>query len=421
MRGDTLLVARFLPEGPNLTAEVRRNIAVYTAQSSRHVVSCLYLAGGGDNGIQPESLQKTLGIPVRCFDPFTAVEGKGLPEQNRGAFAGAMGLLHVQSSGRRLPINFVSPKQAEVARDPNKRRLTVAAGMAALLLFGVVTYCYSDLAALDNQIDALEVKQKSLDVSLPKFQEEQVRLKELDDWSRSNLCWLDELYNLTALVPKSGTLRAYEIKGSTQPPAKDKPIAQLDLKLGSRDAGGDTVNRYLEKMEADKHYRPATKMYAGDFKDPSFPGQFTAHVDVENQPPDNYQLHVTAASATQPPPWGPRGRSPAEANPPGLARPEHGGWVKYHLPPATETGPKHVGMPSQNRASPIAPKVSSPQLQQFLEQGAQQMPNPGGEIKPTSVDPSEMQRRRQEQREKRLKDSGRPAPASASVKEKGKS
>ena len=49
VRGDTLLLARSLPAGPTLPAEVRRNIATYTAQSPRHVVSGLYLAGNGEN------------------------------------------------------------------------------------------------------------------------------------------------------------------------------------------------------------------------------------------------------------------------------------------------------------------------------------------------------------------------------------
>jgi Tfp pilus assembly PilM family ATPase len=422
VRGDTLLVARSLPEGPNLTAEVRRNIAVYTAQSSRHLVSCLYLAGEGDNGLQPDSLQESLGIPVRCFDPFTGAEGKMLSEPNRGAFAGAVGLLHAQSSGRPLPINFASPKQAAVARDPNKRRLALAAGMAALILFGVATYCYSDLTALDDQIDTLLVQQKTLEAKMPQIKEEEGHLKELNDWSRSNICWLDELYNLTALVPNSSALRAYEIKASTQPPSKDKPIGQLSLKLGSRDAGGETVNRYLEKMGADKHYGTSPKHHIGDMKDPGFPGQFAAQIDVENQPPENYHLHVTAAPATQQSPWGIRTRPVSESNPPGLAKPEHGGKVKYHLAPAPQTGPRPIGRPSPNRVSPMAGSRSSAFNDYMEKMKARQMEMhnavPGYEVKSAPVDQTEVQSQRQEQVKQRYRELGRTPPPAAPAKEK---
>jgi Tfp pilus assembly PilM family ATPase len=419
VRGDTLLVARSLPEGPTLAAEVRRNLAVYTAQSPRHVVSRLYLAGNGDTGTHPERLQETLGIPVRCFDPFMGPAGAVLPEQNRGAFAGAIGLLHSQSNGKPLAINFASPKEPQVARNPNKRRLAVAAGMAALLLVGAVSYCYSQLATLDSQIDALTVQKSQLSTQMPLIEEEEDHLKELNEWSRSNVCWLDELYNLTALVPTTNTLRLYEIKGDTQPQPKDKPVAQMELKLMTRDAG-DIVFAYLDKMAADKHYVPHTHRRSGDLaKDPTFSGQFTALVEVENQPPEKYQQHLTATLAPQLPSRRARTQLVNEANPPGLAKPERGSRVISRQLP-TDTGPR-PNMAGQNYPAQPPPGAGLPATPVMDEIKAQGVQNPPASA---PVQPADLERMRQERREKaiqRLRDSGRTAPATAPAKEKGKS
>ena len=52
------------------------------------------------------------------------------PSQKRGAFIGAVGLLHSQGSRQGLPINFAQPKQPRPPRDPNRKKIIYAAAAA---------------------------------------------------------------------------------------------------------------------------------------------------------------------------------------------------------------------------------------------------------------------------------------------------
>lgn len=304
VHGDTLLVARSLPAGPSLSAEVRRNIAVYTAQSPRHVVSALYLAGNGETTDLQQSLQEALGIPVRSFDPFVGAEGVAVPRQNRGAFAGAVGLLRAQGDGRRLPINFVSPKQPQAARDPNKRRLALAGGIAAFLLIGVASYCYAQLAALDLQLENLQLNELTLiKETMPKIDEEDRRIKELSEWSRGNISWLDELYDLTALFPDLHAMQLFEFQGMLQgrpqgkDAAKDKSVAQMTLTVGTTN-NLDALDGLLNQMGKDKgHYVPRPKEPTHDgTKEPAFPGRYKAQIDLEKRPPEKFNRDLKASS-----------------------------------------------------------------------------------------------------------------------------
>lgn len=371
MRGDTLLLARSLPVGPTLPAEVRRNLAMYTAQSPRHTVSGLYLAGNGETAGLQESLQQALGIPVRSVDPFLGAEDTVLPRQNRGAFAGAVGLLRAQTNGQRLPINFVSPKQPEVARDPNKRRLAVAAGVVAALLIGVVSYCYAQLAALDRQVDNLTAKRLTLETQMPQVDEENNRYKQLSEWCHGNISWLDELYDLTAMWPDLQKMRLLEFRGELKSrlpgkeAAKEKP-AEMTLTFATLD-DYHVVDELLDRMRGDLgHYVPGTRERKHDsLKDPQFNSHFQAPIALDKQPADKFKLSVLKTANTKP------GRiqtvaatrsqsfvgnsGGAPVNRKRVADPQPVSRVKLIAPAVIDEKPK----PGVNRAVP----VKAPQLQ----------------------------------------------------------
>jgi Tfp pilus assembly PilM family ATPase len=348
VRGDTLLVARSLPAGPGLAAEVRRNIVVYSAQSPRHTVSALYLAGNGENGSLQECLQQSLEIPVRSFDPFAGAEGVVQPGQNRGAFAGAVGLLSAQADGSRLPINFAAPKEPEVSRDPNKRRLALAAGMAALVLVGVVSYCYSDLASLDRQINDLTTERTNLDATqMPLVEEKEEHLKELAEWTRGKVSWLDEIYSVTALIPNLRTLQVSEFEGALLPAAKDKPIAKMTLKLLTTNTDGP-IDAFINALAADTGHVPNAPVPSHEKpKESGFSREFTAEIHVEKQHSGQFDHYLPAPSDLQAT-RGNRKRPPLNktiltshpGKASGIATPQKGTMVKYLTPATPDAGSK---------------------------------------------------------------------------------
>jgi Tfp pilus assembly PilM family ATPase len=293
VRDDTILVARSLPAGPALPAEVRRNIAVYTAQSPRHTITALYLAGNGEAAELQESLRQALDIPVRTFDPFLDADVAALPGEGRGAFAGAVGLLRAQAVGPALPINFVSPKKPQAARDPNKRWLTVAAGLAACLLIGVVSYCYAQLAALDGELAYQKSVKESLEKQKPVIDQEVLRLEAYQLWRHGNINWLDELYDLDVLMPDHTKMLLSELVGDAMAVSKEKLFAKLTLKGGT--ITNEDLADLIERMRQDKeHYVPFGKVpghqQQKDF--PAFAMQFTADIQVLHQPPEKYSRHL---------------------------------------------------------------------------------------------------------------------------------
>jgi hypothetical protein len=347
-----------LPAGPTLAAEVRRNIATYTAQSPRHVVSGLYLAGNGENAGLEACLQEALGIPVRSFDPFVGAEETGLPRQNRGAFAGAVGLLRAQGDGRPLPINFLSPKQPKVARDPNKKRLAIGAAIAAVLLIGVVTYCNAQLAGLSRDLENLDLRKLSFQKKEKEIEEVESNFKALNEWRRGNISWLDELYDLTALFPDGHTMPLLEFDGKAQPPtsardtAKNKPAAQMTLTIGPS-ANFQTLGTLLRQMEKDKGH------YLSLGKDTTADGRTKAQIDLEKQPPGKFNRVVQGSSGDRPKPSPIR---PAVSNGASssvsrnrVAIPKKGDMVNIVAgPPAQPAAGRSIG-PAKNEPVPAAP------------------------------------------------------------------
>lgn len=354
VRDHTVLVARSLPAGPTLASEIRRNIAVYTAQSPRHTVSGLFLAGNGENAALQESLQAALEIPVRCFDPFTDAEGVVLPEQSRGVFAGAVGLLRAQGNGHPLPINFASPKQPQAARDPNKRRLALGVGVAALFLIGLIGYCYAQLAALDSEINNWQAATAELASKMP-LQKEKQCFDALSKWSSGNVSWLDELYDLTFLMPPSHTILVSEMTGE-QPLAlgKEKPAIQMTVKGVMKDENVLIKDLIDPMAKESSHYQtgiPETAPQTGnDF--PGFARQFKAQILVKQQSPTSYVRKLPGSSTSlvaervmTKPSVGIRTAAATGSAASRIAAPQFGSNVHYASPPAS--GGADVKVPSR--------------------------------------------------------------------------
>jgi hypothetical protein len=264
-RGESLAFARPVA-GPALSSdaallgEIRRNLAVYAGQAPQHPIRALYVAEADTQTLGvADRLRDTLAIPVFRFDPLA---GEQPPAgATVGSFAGVAGLLHLYGKGKGLPINFVKPREPKPPADPNRRLLVYAGAAAAILILLVGGYGVTKLSQLDREITAKAKEKEELDKDLQaKYDSDERRLAAVDQWLKSEVVWLDEIYNLTARFPDISKVKLTELQGEPnalpppQPgrPAADtegKPIATVKLKGVTTD--DNSVSRLMAELVKD--------------------------------------------------------------------------------------------------------------------------------------------------------------------------
>jgi Tfp pilus assembly PilM family ATPase len=298
LRGERLLLARSFPAGNGVAGEVRRNLIVHAGQSTQDPVRTVYVAGTGEHGALRERLHQMLEIPVHLLDPFGGAERPELPSSDRGIFAGAVGLVYAYADKGRLPVNFAQPKQPSRSRDPNKRRLIAAAIAAAVLLVGTSSVCYSMLAAKDRQLDELAQNNFDLDRQLKPIEEDASRIKALDEWSQTQIAWLDELYDLTERFPDTNAIRVTELNGQVESslrPGKDKHSAKMSLKgiMGSdRRELDKLINRLVQEPNYKTGILEVKRNMGVDVA--RFRQEFKTSIDIDKRPPNQYTRQLPA-------------------------------------------------------------------------------------------------------------------------------
>ncbi len=291
-RGEQLLLARTLATGPALTGEIRRNLAMYASQAAHNPVRALYVAAGDDQEMLRGRLQDLAGFPTHPFDPFAGAESVELPADQRSAFAGAVGLLHLQAQRRPLPINFVQPRQPKPPRDPNRKRILIAVAAGVVLFLGAVGFGYSQLAERDRKLETLFLQKMELDRQLIPIEEEAKRIKALDDWAQSEIVWLEELHDLTARFPDLNTIRLTGLTGNPLTRgAKDKHVAKMTL-TGITTDDYKAIEALMKRLVEERYYDvDAKKVNRNTGVDRfRFRQQFTVPVDIAKRPPDQYVL-----------------------------------------------------------------------------------------------------------------------------------
>src|SRR5262249_49570935 len=150
-------------------------------------------------------------IPVHTLDPFGGVERPELPGQKRGAFIGAVGLVHAQGSKQGLPINFAQPKQPRPPTDPNRKKQIYAAVAVAVVMTVGVAFCWAKLASAAFDLVVKVRENEQLDRRLAADEDNAKRIKAISDWADPGLVVIDELYDLADRISDPATLRVTEI------------------------------------------------------------------------------------------------------------------------------------------------------------------------------------------------------------------
>lgn len=212
-----------------LLGEIRRNLAVYAGQAGQQPVRALYVAEatGPTMGVA-DRLRDTLAVPVYAFDPLSG--STDVPPGPRGGFVGPAGMLHLRARSAEFPINFVQPREPKPPRDPNRRALTWAAGIAAGLVLVVGGIGYLRLSSQERKVKALEAEKKSAQELNDSLAKDDQRNKALDDWLKTDIVWLDELYDLTSTWPDGNKLLLTKLSTKPHPnAARGRFAAYMDL------------------------------------------------------------------------------------------------------------------------------------------------------------------------------------------------
>ena len=284
---------------------MRRNLTVYGAQNPSQPLQALYVAEGEAAGDGWASrLRPALPVPVHTFDPLADVP-TAVPAEAYSRFAGAVGLL-AAAAGPELPINFVTPRQPKPAVDPNRRAIVMAALAFLLLLLAGGGYGYLKLSAADRRLQDLLAQKQGVDEQLAAMEGDAKRLQAVDDWSKKEVVWLDELYDLADRFPSIDQTRVTSLAGTAVVPdkaGKQAASARMEVKLATRSP--DEVAKLLtafdrENTEKAKYYvNPvrATNGQATGANTGGFNQLFTLQTLVNHRPPGEF----TRQSVVPPP------------------------------------------------------------------------------------------------------------------------
>ncbi len=307
-RGPELLFSRVITAGPGANLEdpaaflpeLRRTLAAYAGQFPQLPVRTLLVAGGKSTSGN-EALAQALRLQVRSFDPLAGAEAVGAPVEDRGAFAGALGLLEASSAGK-LPVDFVSPKEATPPRTNARYWVLGIAAAAALLLLGLTALYFLAHAGRNTQIEQLTQTKQQLQKQLAAYGDVEKRYDAISGWSGNEIVMLDELYDVIAIFPDMPKVRITKLswtpdESSAVPtprpgvtakpvalPAQTglKPVGKLQIEAEAESA--EDLDRLRRALENGRHWKLVPDKY-----DSTGPPVWRATYAVFRKEPGEYQ------------------------------------------------------------------------------------------------------------------------------------
>ena len=281
LQGRVPFLARSVTNASNLAAEVRRNLAVHAGQTPQHPVRAVYLAGKGATALR-DRLADVVEVPVYTFDPFAGSEATDLPTADRGTFAGAMGLLHARAAGD-LPIDFVSPRQPRAVGNPNYRLVRMALVASVTLVIGLAVLGRILHASWSAELETINGDRVETDKQLLAVGANRKKLATIDEWDAP--VWLDEMYELNALIPDVNALRVTSLNAEVARSDKARAVAKWTIKgklLKSN--SGKLLDQLVDKLRKENYYSPEAPRVVGD--------DFTLVVFVERRGPSDYSAVI---------------------------------------------------------------------------------------------------------------------------------
>jgi hypothetical protein len=188
---------------PRLLAEIQRTLAVaMVGELEKEDLPgvCVFGAPGEHAAILPR-ISAELGLTATLLNPFDAapLPAELMPE-HPGRFAALLGMAIDEGLGRVPPIDFLRPQRR--SRPRSRHRNLVFAAVAVLVVVAAGGLLVWDkVSAADSENQQLESELRTLKGLLKKAGEQKQLVEAIHEWQSSDICWLDELRDLSLRFP----------------------------------------------------------------------------------------------------------------------------------------------------------------------------------------------------------------------------
>jgi hypothetical protein len=264
LRGDRLLQAQALANGPHLAGEVRRNLAVFQAQHAVNVdlsgPDFLYVFG--DDPAALKALKTGQPLPLAMLDPLKHEPDVAAEAKNPAYFAGAVGLAALWTQGSPRPVNLSAPKRSSAPVSVTRQRLMIYGAAAAVALTFIIAGMAYSLSGKRAQIVQMTQHKSETEKELTDHAQERAELDAYKDWEQSTIPWLDEMYDLTARYPFKPGFRVNQLAASStgsKKSAKEGFVGDITLNGVTRKGEDKNVHDLHSAMARDPHLRPDIK------------------------------------------------------------------------------------------------------------------------------------------------------------------
>ena len=263
-----------------ILAEVSRSVVALGETIPGLRIARVWVLGTGDEDAQLcDALQKRLACDSKSsLDPFTDVpitmDTNELPDE-RGQYAGPLGMVLSQSGASIEAVDFLNPRRAAVRRDLKKlQAVWGAAAVAALIL---VTFGIQQVrqAGLDREIERLQAEKLKLDPLVRAGQPDLELAGSIGDWTERNVHWIDQVREFNRVLGSTDRmyLSEYRVIATTR-----GPVARIHATGFAR---GERDVRLLPQKFADNDYRvnPDYRLVRND-DDSEYPYRFELKIEL---------------------------------------------------------------------------------------------------------------------------------------------
>jgi Tfp pilus assembly PilM family ATPase len=284
------------PEHAPLLAEIRRTVIAVQNQPGGGSIDAVYVCGDTDDQQElVRALEEELSLAGELFRPFSGQQlAAGLrdePPVHAGRYAGLIGALVDEAHGSHA-LDFLHPRQP-VAPQGRRRIAVLAASLCAVLALAGWYAAWSRFSAVDEEIARYARELKDLDTAVKRAVEKETAVAAIEEWSLGNVCWLDELRDLSVRFPKP------------------RDAVVLRMTLAGRPIGGGTVDleglvrdhsivRRMETSLRDDHHEVSTRRVQESVQGATYTLRFDTSIGVTSRDKSEYQDQLSTARAGNP-------------------------------------------------------------------------------------------------------------------------